>query len=95
LATPPPAAAPRRFGRALVAGVAVALLVIGGAGGFVLGRTTGETHERPGIGDHRNLPPGFDGPGRQDFPGGRPGPRGDQNDGPNGGQGGGPNGTGT
>jgi hypothetical protein len=60
----------------VVAAVAVALLVIGGVGGFVLGRTTDHhpTDHRPGIGDSRHLPPGFDGRGRPDFPGG-PGDR--------------------
>ncbi len=80
----------------MVAGVAVALLVIGGVGGFVLGRTTGDTHDqRPGIGETRHLPPGFDGRGRPDFPGGPNGPdrgpRGDRD----GDQNGGPGGTGT
>jgi hypothetical protein len=83
----------------VVAGVAVALLIIGGVGGFVLGRTTGDTHDqRPGIGDSRHLPPGFDGRGRPEFPGDRGGPNGPDG-GPrgdrNGDRDGGPGGTGT
>ena len=92
---PPPAAPtpspspPRRFGRTAAATAAVILLVVGGIGGFAIGRATSEDGQRPSFQD-RQLPPGFengtppdmrgngdgDGPG---FDGPDGGQQGDQN----------------
>lgn len=62
---PPPAAptaspsSPRRFGRTAAATAAVILLVVGGIGGFAIGRATSGDDQGPSFQDRR-LPPGFE-----------------------------------
>ncbi len=88
-----PAPAPRNRGRLLLAGGAVGVALVAGAGGFALGHATADDGRdgrfgRPGFGtfngpqQRQQMPPGFQGgPGPQD---GFPDPRGDDGDGQDG-----------